>query len=163
MTRITVDTIINAPKARVWDVVSQLDTFAAYHPLLTRSYYMSEQREGVGAQRMCEVSDKLAFEETVVDWQPGESLVVTAEYTTGRGAPVRDYRGTIRLQANDSRTHVTMITEYEPKGGLAGKLIDRVLVKRAYTRITQQIMIGLKHHIETGETVNQDTLKRIAA
>ena len=160
MTQLIVSTTIQAPPSHVWAVVSQLDSFVHYHPLLTKSELMSEQATGVGAKRVCETTNGMAFEEEVLEWQDGAYFVVSAEYTRG-GAPIDDYRGTIRLTEHETGTLVKMITDYQPRG-LMGRILDTVFMKRQFRNITQNIMRGLKHYVETGESATVEELQRIA-
>ena len=159
MTRIIVSTVVDAPRCQVWDTVSQLDAFVHYHYLLTDSTVISEQARGVGAMRLCRVGDKLAFEEEVLEWVEGESFVVSAEYIKGRGAPVTDYRGTIKLTEQVGSTLVEMITEYLAPNFLIA-ILDVLLIKRSFRNITQNIVLGLKHYIETGVPITHEILNQ---
>ena len=40
---------IDAPRSHVWETIADLGGIQTFHPGVTRSYYTSEQTEGVGA------------------------------------------------------------------------------------------------------------------
>ena len=151
MTRIEVSTHINASKSTVWRVIADLDSFALYHPLLTRSYTIGDLTAGVGAERVCETSNDMEFVETVLEWVPEDYYVVTAEYTRGSAAPISDYRGKLYLEETAGGTQVTMTTTYRPNHAIA-QVLDYIIMRRAYTRITRNIVEGLKQYVEENLT-----------
>ena len=51
MTKVSGHIVINAPKEKVWEVISDLGAISVWHPGVANSYYTSKQREGVGAAR----------------------------------------------------------------------------------------------------------------
>ena len=130
-----------------------LEIFAAYHPLLRESYVRGELTSGVGAERVCETTNDLQFVERVLEWQEGDYYVVTAEYTRGRGAPIKDYRGTIRLDESDKGTRVTMTTIYTPNNTFAS-ILDVLFMKRTFKNITQKIVDDLKNYVEEKQTMS---------
>ncbi len=55
MTRISREIRIHAPKEKVWAAIADLGAIQDFHPGVKKSYYTSEQREGVGASRHCDL------------------------------------------------------------------------------------------------------------
>lgn len=160
MTEITIKQYINHPQETVWEIIADLSSFADYHPYLTNSAYTSEQRGGVGARRICEIGDQMKFEETVMEWYEGQGYMVSANFLAGQAPPIRDYRGTLLLKPFEQGTVVSMASKYQPKYGVLGLILDALFIKRAYKKTITNILAGLNHHIETGEMITQDFLKR---
>ena len=45
--------------------------------------------------------------------------------------------------------------------GILGRLMDAMMVRREFTKIVPKVLAGLKHHVETGELVNQEVAGRL--
>ena len=161
MTKIELDVRINAPKERVWDTLANLGQVVNYHPYVTDSYYTSSQNEGMDAARVCEFGPNLAIEETAIAWNPGESYTLAIEFLKGTKPPITNILGTLAVRADGNASIVTMVMSYDVKFGLVGFAMDRMMVQPRYRNMINGIMVGLKHHVETGELVNKDVLKRI--
>ena len=52
-------------------------------------------------------------------------------------------------------TVVGLMTDYELKYGPIGALMDTLFARRQVRKGMDELLAGLKHHIETGETVNE--------
>ena len=70
---------INAPVNDVWKALAKLDDVQNFVDSVTKSYYNSEQKEGVGAARTCEVKGFGTLVEEIVDWKDGETLTYRVE------------------------------------------------------------------------------------
>ncbi len=105
------------------------------------------------AARVCEFGPNLAIEETAVAWNPGESYTLAIEFLKGTQPPITNTLGTLAVRENGNASVVTMVMSYNTKLGLIGMIMDRMMI--------DGLLAGMKHHIETGELVNRDVLKRI--
>ena len=124
MPNIQLSTEIQAPVATVWGVLANFPNVADWNSGVTKSYATSEQAEGVGASRHCDLSPIGTLEETIQEWHPNEKMVVSIDSSTK--SPLKTGLGSFELNPGDSEsTTVTLNLEYELKWGPIGKLIGR--------------------------------------
>lgn len=69
MTRFSDEIRIDAPMETVWAKIADLGAIKDYHPGVSKSYYTSERREGVGASRHCDLLPFGEVEERVIEWR----------------------------------------------------------------------------------------------
>ena len=46
MTTLNHEIYMNAPKSQVWDVIANLGGIVKFHPLVTNSYYVTDDKQG---------------------------------------------------------------------------------------------------------------------
>jgi hypothetical protein len=74
MTTITNSIRIQAPMSQVWSTISDLGGVFQFHPGVHKSYYTTDQKEGIGASRICELLPMGKVEETALAWEDGRSF-----------------------------------------------------------------------------------------
>ena len=161
MTTLKYEILINAPKSQVWDVIADLGGVVKFHPFVTKSYYVTDEKQGNGAARICELGPKNSVNETAIAWNEGESITLGVEFIKGQKPPVDNFTGTISLKEQGSGTVAAMIIEFAPKFGPLGKIMDVILLRPQINKLVPNVLKGLKHHIETGETVDREVLSQI--
>ena len=161
MTTLKHEILINVPKSQVWDMIADLGGVVKFHPLVTKSYYVTDEKQGNGAARICELGPKNSVNETAIAWKEGESITLGVEFIKGQKPPVDNFTGTILLKEQGSGTVAAMIIEFAPKFGPLGKLMDVTLLRPQFDKLIPKVLKGLKHHIETGETVDLQVLAQI--
>ncbi len=161
MTKITGEVKINAPKDKVWPIVADLGAIQVFHPGVSKSYYTSEAKEGIGAARVCELLPMGKVEETAVEWQAGERLVLEIE-PMEKAPPFKKALGYISLTEGGPQTTVNMTVEYTLKFGPIGSLMDSMMIRSQFEKIVPRVLQGLKHYAETGEEVTPEVFKRIS-
>jgi uncharacterized membrane protein len=138
---------IDAPKQRVWNVLSCLENFDDYSPMVRDVTMLTEQTSGVGSERRCDAYSFGGVEERVTDWDEGHriSLEVIG------GMPIE---GTaVWTVTGPQPTTVNFRFEYTPKYGPLGFLMDRMMLNRVLSKGLQSNLVGLKVHIEDGSLV----------
>ncbi len=161
MTTISAEIRINASKARVWEILSDLGAVARFHPFVPKSYHDTSVKTGVGASRVCEFSPTMAVRETALDWREGESYILKVEFVRGQTPPVSDLQGHISVKEVTGGSLARIEMRYQPKFGPIGWLMDQLMIKPQYQKMLPGIVAGLKHYAETGEEVDLGVLKRI--
>jgi hypothetical protein len=68
MLRISLSVCIDAPAATVWTALSDLPSIHRYIDAIRNAYCTSERTRGIGAVRLCELSDRVTVKETMVAW-----------------------------------------------------------------------------------------------
>ncbi len=108
---------IDAPKSQVWDVMADLGGVVKFHPLVTKSYYVTDEKQGTGAARVCELGPNTSVNETAIAWNEGESITLDVQYIKGQKPPVNSFHGTLSVRELGSGTVTAMTLEYAPKFG----------------------------------------------
>ena len=76
MTTLNHEIYIDAPKSQVWDVMADLGGVVKFHSLVTKSYYVTDEKQGTGAARVCELGPNTSVNETAIAWKEGESITL---------------------------------------------------------------------------------------
>jgi ligand-binding SRPBCC domain-containing protein len=138
---------IDAPRERVWAVLSALDALERYDPGIRRSEIVSEERRGPGAARRCDLAPGGWFKERVVEWRPSESLSFELFDCT---LPVRHLRHSYAIESDGATTLVRQRMEYQLKFGPLGRLMDALMVRGKWDAGIKSFLAGLKRYVEEG-------------
>lgn len=136
---------IAASPERVWSVLGSLSALDRYDPGVARSSLLPGATEGIGAARRCELRPRGWFAERVTRWEPGQTLAFELYDCS---LPVRRLAHRYTLTATGGRTVIEQRMEYQLKYGMLGRLLDVVLVRRAWRRGIRRFLAGLKEHVE---------------
>lgn len=147
MTHISHEIRIEAAKENVWAAIADLGGIEKFHPGVKKSYYLSEQREGVGASRRCELKPFGAVDEKAVEWKNGESITLEI-YGGEKVPPFKSAIGVMSVEDVGDATIARLALEYRLKFGPLGRAMDRLLVRRQFEKVVPAILVGLKRHVE---------------
>ena len=145
MIKITKEVEINAPKTKVWSVLADLGAIENYSPSVTKSYSTSENKQGIGASRHCDLLPMGSVEEKIIEWDEGESYKI--EIFEGKAIPFKG-TGKFELTENGKSTNVKMTFEPDMGNGIFGKIMG-FMMKEKMNKMITGVVIGLKHHLET--------------
>lgn len=140
---------IDADVATVWAVLADIGNISVWNPGVVSSNVTTDQAQGVGAGRHCDLEGKNYLDEEVVEWVDNDKLTIRI---IGSSMPFKSADIHFRLIKQDNGTKVTVAPEYELKYGVIGTVLDKVFVNRVYQKGMQQLLDGLKQHIETTNT-----------
>lgn len=134
MSRITVAIELNAPVARVWEIVEPVERHVDWMADAVAIRFKGEQTRGVGTQFFCDTKVgpiKLVDEMTITAWKPGRTMGV-------RHTGVVTGTGEFTLEALDaSRTKFTWSEQLVFPwwlGGPLGALVGGQIVMKAIWR-----------------------------
>ncbi len=151
MTKVTSNINIKASKDEVWAALANLGGIQNFHPGVSKSYYITDQKEGLGAARVCELLPMGKVEEHVIDWKHGEEMTLDV-VPLEKAPPLRDATGRLQLtEEDDGSVRVTMTVEYGLKFGPLGRVMDILLVRPQFEKVVPRVLRGLKRHLETGQ------------
>ena len=145
MTTFAVQTTIDAPVTAVWQALADIGTIYQWNPGVKASHRTSEQAEGVGACRYCDLGGKNYLEERVVAWEPEKQLTMRI---TGTNLPFKTADIRFTLTPVGDQTAVTVSPLYQLHYGLAGRLLDRLYVQGNYQKGMTSLLAGLKKYVE---------------
>ena len=161
---VTSNVNIDAPPDKVWSVLADLGSIYKWNPGVAKSHTTSELTQGEGATRHCDLDDKNYLEERAFDWREGESFKIDVFESS---MPLESNIVTFQIAPaghtpGGDGTRVSVTADYKLKFGIIGTLMDVLFVKRMLQHGFDDMMAGLKHHIETGELIG-DSVPQAAA
>ncbi len=148
MTKLSSEIQIDASKEKVWAVLADLETVQHYSPAITKAYYTSEVRDGVGAARQCDF-DGGYVRERVTEWKPGEGYAINV-YEGSDIAPFESIDVRFVLRDAEQWTAVSLELEYRLKPDGQS---DPQEIEREYRQLIEGVLAGLKRYVETGQLV----------
>ena len=149
MLQITTTIDIDAPVDDVWKKAAKLDDVQNFVDSVTKSYYSSEQKEGVGAERTCEVNGFGTLVEQIVDWKDGETFTYTVE---GMPSIVKHAQSTWRLEReNDFQTTVHTTISVETRYGVLGKMMETFALKPKMSATISSALAQFKQYVEKSQ------------
>ncbi|MDO3380913.1 SRPBCC family protein [Gilvimarinus algae] len=135
---------IEAPKAFVYALLSNLESVADYNPLVEHARYVSEKLTGPGASRECSLGKHGIVRERVIDSVEGFSISMEVfEHKW----PIEYFRWTTTLEEMAGKTNLTQFTEYQLKFGILGYIMDKLIVNRIMAKQIENILTGMRSHI----------------
>lgn len=159
MLEISTSIDINAPANEVWTKLAKLDDVQDWAESVQKSYYSSEQTEGVGTERTCEVQGLGTLREKVTQWRDGETLTYTAE---GMPKIVRHIQNTWRLEAlNEQQTRVTSTIELQTRYGVFGALMAKLVMRPQMTRLIKSGISSFKDFVEHSTTTREASVPTV--
>ncbi|MGF1596886.1 MAG: SRPBCC family protein [Acidimicrobiales bacterium] len=146
MSTFTERTTINASRQDVWAALADIGTIATWNPGLIKSHRTNDI-DGVGGGRHCDISTKHSLTEHVVEFEPGTAITFRITDTT---LPFKtaDIAFTLTDNAQQARTEVTVSPTYTLKYGPIGRILNTVAVRRNYRAGMCGLLEGLKTHLE---------------
>ena len=152
---------INATKEKVWEVLADFGGIYRWNPGVRHSYSSSEASHGLLATRHCELLNGDDYlDEDILEWHEGEGFKVNIYETN---LPLHRNVVEFSIEADGSGTMVTVAPNYTLKYGLLGRLLNQIVVGRKFKEGMEDLLAGLKYHIETGEPVGDQVPVMAAA
>lgn len=151
---------IDAPAEKVWQVISDLAEVQNYADSVARSYYTSSERVGTGAARHCDLLPFGTVDEVITEWEEGRRYVYSIE--SGGGAPPFKegfFEWAVRPDKHGSVVSISV--RYRLKFGPIGALMDKLMVGPQFRKAMPNLLIGLKHYVETGEAIDKAVLRKV--
>ena len=145
MNSITREVTINAPRQKVWAVLSNLGSVADYSDNVERSCYVTTNTAGVGAARKCELGSAWV-EERAIDWQDHRGYTLKVADGEGLG-PLDSLVVAFELSDEDQGTRVRQTMSYNMKGGILRPILNALAGGQMRKAIDVNLS-GLKTFVE---------------
>jgi hypothetical protein len=140
-----------ARPATCWSLMADFANIDAFNPHLEKSALIGGSAPcGLGTERQCDLKGGKGFlRERVIAWHEGQSYTVDIFDST---LPVDDTKTTLGLEALDNGTRLIMETQYRPRWGLAGRVLDLALLRPAFASSLCGVIAGLARKAEAIES-----------
>lgn len=163
MTTLNFEKVVNGNKDDIWQVLADFAGISIFNPSVPKSYAINGSgNTGLGAQRRCELSNDGAkfVEERIIRYVDGKEYDVEI-YGGNQMPPVNNFIVTIGMEhVSGNQYRIYFIANYQPKFGPIGAVMNMAMIKPLLSKAFDGILIGFKHHMETGQPVQSfGTLK----
>ncbi len=145
MLKMTGTICIEASATRSWEVLSDIESIAHWSEAVQTARSVGKVSKGVGAHRVCKLSNKMSINEEWIDWQEGQSYT----YVAYDLPLVKCAKNTWSIREEEGKTYLTTDSEVVIKGGLFGRLLEP-LMRLATAKMGADAMAALKYLIENG-------------
>ena len=151
---------IDAPKDRVWEVLSDLGSIYKWNPGIAHSFTTSDEATGDNAMRQCDLPDGGFLRERAFNWSDGEGFTIEVYETS---LPLKESFVDFRATPEGEGTVVKLKMDYKLKFGPVGALLDAVFAGRQARNGMEELLSGLKDYVETGKQANPSRSEERAA
>ena len=151
---------IEAPKERVWEVLSDLGSIYKWNPGITHSFTTSDVATGENAMRQCDLPDGGFLRERAFNWSEGECFTIEIYETS---LPLKESFVDFRATPEGEATVVNLKMDYKLKFGPIGALMDAAFAGRQARNGMADMLAGLKDYVETGKQANPSRADETAA
>lgn len=163
MTTLNFETTVNVGKDKAWQTLADFAGISVFHPVVPKSYAINgTSHTGLGAERRCDLNtDGTKYvEERITRFVDGKEYDVDI-YGGNQVPPVNNLIVTLGVESiSTTQTRVYVIANYQPKFGPIGTVMNMMMIKPFLSKAMNGILLGFKHHMETGQPVQSfGTLK----
>jgi len=161
MLQITRTIDIDAPVEAVWKTLAKLDDVQNLVDSVTRSVYNTDQKEGVGASRTCDVDGFGTVVEEMVEWKDGEAFSFTIE---GGPKMLKSALSKWRLERkSESQTTLHITSVVEVRYGAIGRLIGKFVLAPKLRATLSSAVSQVKGHIERSQSPAPRNIEQLPA
>jgi uncharacterized protein YndB with AHSA1/START domain len=145
MNAINFETLINAPKEKVWEILADFSGIHKWAPLVVNSTSITSDNSGPRCERSCEIQNMGSIRELVIEWNEGEGYKV--EVATIPGTPVKSGFTSWLLRSQGNQTIAKILSHFE----LTGTEEEKNAFLENAPQLLKSSLMGLKRYAETGQ------------
>lgn len=155
---------VQVPRARAWALLQNLSLAHYYVPGLVNTEITTPAKKGLGASRRVYRSPSRGIDETVEEWNEGHGFVVRLHRgSEGPPFPFREASFRYAIDDDGDETSLTTSLEYTVKGGIVGRWLDRLVLRRLIDRRIRDVALSQKIYYESGRPVTREQLREARA
>ena len=141
---------IDASLEEVWRVLDDFGGVATYNPNVETSRIVAGPESGNGATRECTFYDGGRIEEKIVGYEPRAGY--TVDFIDVGDFPLEKNEVKIGVESIDeTRTAVTMTSNFTPKFGPVGWILAKVMMKSKFRETFEEVLSGLDSYVHSGQ------------
>jgi len=143
----------NVEAARIWNVLKDFANVQNYSAAVRTSPLLEGPRYGLGTRRRCSLHDATSVVEEIVEFSEGQGFRVRlSEFSM----PMRTLEAVMRVRSTGAgSSEITMGLDFEPKGGLLGRILGNVMMKPMLRKMILGNLRGLAYFASTGIPVDR--------
>ena len=155
--------VIHASPETIMNLLSDVTSVDLWNPHVKKVDLVSKspnQKEGLGAARVCHFFDNTSLKETVTESDTHHIRMVVTDYEIPMKTMNIEFRVEQRggLDNKNAETSVLSFTmEYNVKYGLIGYLLGISLLKMKIHSVQSKILAGIDSYLTTGKPVEKDS------
>ena len=151
---------INAPIAVVWELLKDFGNVSDWAPSVSKSYYLNEQRSGVGTGRHCSIDGFGDIQEYVTNWKEGRGFI----YSVTPLGPLDASNSRWWLTAvNEKTTTLEVTLSYDVRFGIFGKILHTLVMRSKLEKSLPETLAATKLHVESLEQPAMEPILSIAS
>ncbi len=153
---IITDIMVNASKEKVWEALyTRFGETYLFNPNLEGSHFTNGTSGELGCERQCNLDSKTFIREKIVQAELLKRF--TVDVVDGNMPMVKELRVNFNLvQDRINQTKVQVTANFSTKPAFMASLMKRPFRKRF-----NDLLIGLKYHLETGKNISKKSYKPI--
>lgn len=150
MSHVRVTRETHASPEACWSLMADFANIDVFNPHLDKSALIEGSPAcGLGTERQCDLKGGRGYlKERVIDWQEGRSYTVDIFDST---LPVDGTTTTLGLVPRETGTCLVMETSYRPRWGVAGLVLDVVVLRMVFASNLAGVIAGLAEKAEAIE------------
>jgi carbon monoxide dehydrogenase subunit G len=161
MLQITRTIDIDAPVDAVWKTLAKLDDVQNFIDSISRSVYNTDQKEGVGASRTCDVDGFGTVVEEMVEWKEGETFSFTIE---GGPTMMKSALSKWRLERkSEFQTTLHVTSTVEVRYGAIGRLMEKFALAPKLRATLTSVVSQVKEHVERSQSPAPRNIEQLHA
>ena len=143
---------LDAPVEESWAALADYGRPHHYFATIVDAHIIGNRERGTGAVRHCDLPGRgnNYIVEEITDWNEGSSFTYIV---TDTNAPITDASVTWSVERAGTGSVVGVEIRYEPRFGIAGKLMDSAVLKRQFRASIVQGLASLKSELEEAPTM----------
>jgi uncharacterized protein YndB with AHSA1/START domain len=126
---IKITQLFNAPVDTIFSLLSDHEAFGKIINAKIKRVAdgQGKNKNGLGSVRRINIFPAMAFEETVIEFEPNQLIA----YTVSKGSPIKNHRGQMAFSQKQGKTRLVYTIDFEPKGPFLffGPVIKKVIEK----------------------------------
>ncbi|PCJ96905.1 MAG: hypothetical protein COA50_06320 [Flavobacteriaceae bacterium] len=157
LTYVTSEVVITKSHEKVWKTLYEdFGNVALFNPNIDNSNFIEGHTIGAeGAQRQCNVNENKYVKESIINVEEGKGFALVID--EAHGIPFNRVYVEYQITALEmGKTKVVQHIYYRTKPALMGQIM-----KGKLGNSFESIIVGLKYHMETGDTVTKKKYKKI--
>ena len=147
--------IFDVSADRLWQAFDDFGGIHKFHPLVESSPTLGSATRGLGCERVCNLYGGGSLKERVIGYEPGKRMSVEI-YDAGP-FPLKYAVADIGIEpAGLNRSTAVFAMRFEPKFGMLGWLMAKLVMRRQFKSMLDKLLAGLETYLATGRHIGRN-------